>query len=107
MSSQEKGGKAMTKVETEVRIRTGDYYEALRIPPEARCIFPQKDKPFTISTSWGKDYEVHVHEPPSHPRPHIHVTKMRLINRFPSLKHKGTVVIEVTESKGARQYHIQ
>jgi hypothetical protein len=94
----------MTKVRTELTQYNNYQGYELRIPAEARCLFPEDKERFTMKTSSYDLERVCVTMPPSHPRPHIHIPKAWV--QASRLTHKDTVVIEVAESEAGKCYHI-
>ena len=105
----------MTKVEAilgEFKQPSGRHGFALRIPEEARCLFPPNGDRYTnlfMITSTGSADSVWVAERHS-PRQldHIHITGTNWWKKLSPKPPVGSVVvIEVTESKGVKQYHIQ
>ena len=105
----------MTRVETilgSFKQPSGKPGFALRIPDEARCLFPPNGDQYTnlfMITGTGTGDSVWVAERHG-PRQldHIHITATNWWKELSPKPSVGSVVvIEVTESEGVRQYHIQ
>jgi len=100
----------MTKVEAIV----GEYDDGfvLRIPEEARCLFPPNGDRYTnlfvVKNNVNSDLVWVSKCHSSGKLDHMHVTKTNWWKQInPQPKEGDTVVIEVTESKGVRHYRIQ
>lgn len=115
MNNQEKGGKAVTRVDTIVgkfRQPSGKPAFALRIPEEARCLFPPNGSRYRslfAIKSTGNAHSVWVSKRHSSGQlDHIHVTITDWWKKLSPKPPVGSVVvIEVTESKGGKQYRIR
>ena len=101
----------MTRVETTLRYANKDGTAALRIPEEARCLFPpdgnRNKNSFTIKSGAYADtvWVSTPHGPYGHP--HIHIMGTDWFKALsPKPKDKDKVVIEVTESKGQKEYRL-
>lgn len=95
----------MTKVETTVQSFNVGSGFTLRIPEQARCLFPPDKEEFQIISNAGIDNVWVSKSHSSGKLAHIHVTGT---NWWTNLKAKpgvgATVVIEITKSHGGKIY---
>ncbi len=101
----------MTRVETTLEYANKGTTAALRIPEEARYLFPpdgNKNKnTFTLKSGAYAD-TVWVSPPHPYGLPHIHIMRTKCFKALsPRPKAGDKVVIEVTESKGEKEYRLE